>query len=343
MDLALAYALSGKLSRKGTKIDSWQMRGLWHSCRKAKEKMFAMESDSPEPQPVTILGRGSGLIGGAIREELDMETISDTLLEGFFPRCGIDARPVNQKAAGIREFGLSYESDPAISRHIAYFLNRRKKEDQAKELPTAILFNGGVMKAAGLRRRIQDIISTWTESGEGLREVQTDEQLYDLAVARGAAYNGLARKGEGIRIRGGLNRSYYIGIAASMPAVPGMPQPIRALCIAPFGMEEGTQAYLKEREFVLVVGEPARFDFLGSVVRLEDGVGTIVDDWEDEIEPITTLETTLEGEHGQAIPVNLEIWATEIGTIEIWCVSTADGKKWKLEFNVRERESFESD
>ncbi len=343
MDLALAYALSGKLSGQGKKIDSWQMRGLWQSCRKAKEKMFATESDSAEPQPVTILGRGSGLIGGAIRTELDMDTISDTLLEGFFPRCGIDDRPVRQKGTGIREFGLSYESDPAISRHIAYFLNRRKKEDQAKELPTAILFNGGVMKAAALRRRIQDIISTWTESGEGLREIQTDEQLYDLAVARGAAYYGLARKGKGIRIRGGLNRSYYIGIAASMPAVPGMSQPIRALCIAPFGMEEGTQAYLKDREFVLVVGEPAKFDFLGSVVRLEDGVGTIVDDWEDEIEPITTLETTLEGEHGQAIPVNLEIWATEIGTIEIWCVSTADGKKWKLEFNVRERESFESD
>jgi hypothetical protein len=169
-----------------------------------------------------------------------------------------------------------------------------------------------------------------------VRELDTSD--YDLAVARGAAYYGLARRGQGVRIRGGLGKSYYIGIAASMPAVPGMPTPLKALCVAPFGMEEGTEQDISEQEFVLLVGESVKFDFLGSSIRKTDASGVVVEDWQGEIEEITTLETILDGETGQAIPVVLEVRATEIGTLELWCVSKADGRRWKLEFNVREKE-----
>lgn len=340
MDLAMAYLLSQKLTPKGKKPDPWQMRSLWHICRKAKEKLF---SDLTLAEyPVTVLGRGSSLIGGAKKTKLTRKELDNIISDGFFPYCDKSAKPVSNRQTGIREVGLAYESDPAITRHLAYFLSRQ----DSKKLPTAVLFNGGVMKAESLRKRILDVVSSWVkeEKAESIREIASQD--LDLSVARGAAYYGLARKGTGIRIRGGLNKTYYIGVAASLPAVPGMPVPIRALCVAPFGMEEGTQITLSDQEFILVIGESVKFDFLGSSVRLEDKVGTIVDSWEEDIEEITTIETTLDGQSGTIIPVLLEIRITEIGTLEIWCVSKqhtpdsqeGNGKRWKLEFNVRERE-----
>jgi hypothetical protein len=190
------------------------------------------------------------------------------------------------------------------------------------------------MKAALLRERIVSILGDWAEDGS-IREIEAGD--YDLAVARGAAYYGLARQGKGIRIRSGLERSYYIGVAAAMPAVPGMPAPTKALCVAPFGMEEGSSAQIKDQEFILVVGRPVVFDFLGSTTRREDAVGTVVEDWHEQIEALTTLETTLAGEPGQVIPVTLELEVTEVGTLQLYCASKADDTRWKLEFNVREQ------
>ena len=162
----------------------------------------------------------------------------------------------------------------------------------------------------------------------------------DLAVARGAAYYGRARRGKGVRIRGGAARSYYIGIESAMPAVPGMPPPLKALCVAPFGMEEGTSARHR-REFGLVVGEPAEFRFLGSASRKGDAPGTLVDDWGDEIEELSPLEVTLqlEGRDDTVLPVTLESRVTEVGTLELWCVSRDQDHRWKLELNIRAHEA----
>ena len=343
MDLALAYQVSEELRRsKGKKLDAWQMRGLWHACRKAKEALLS-ETDA-KVHPVTILGRGSSLIGGTTRTDVEESTVERVVLDGFFPRCEREARPAAPPRTGIRQMGLSYESDPAVTRHLAHFLSRQREAGSAgfgpsgtatSAAPTAILFNGGVMKADRIRERVTEVLGSW-QDGESVREIAN--RNFDLAVARGAAYYGLARRGTGIRIRGGLNRAYYIGVAASMPAVPGMPVPIKALCVAPFGMEEGAGSSLPDQEFVLVVGEPVKFDFLGSTVRLDDAPGALVDEWEAEIEPITTIETTLDGEPGSVVPVILEVKVTEIGTLELWCVSREDpDQRWKLEFNVRER------
>jgi hypothetical protein len=123
-----------------------------------------------------------------------------------------------------------------------------------------------------------------------------------------------------------------------MPAVPGLPAPIKAFCVAPFGMEEGTEINLPEQEFNLMVGEEATFDFLVSNLRIEDPAGVMIEDWHGEIDHLTTIEATLEGESGQIIPVTLEVKLTEIGTLELWCVSRQDSnQRWKLEFNVREQ------
>jgi molecular chaperone DnaK (HSP70) len=330
MDLALAYTIAKRFSEKGTRLDSWQMRALWHRCRAAKEKL--LEHSDIDTVPVSILGRGSSLIGGTLRTDLRRADVEEVIVDGFFPFCEADSRPTAVQRAGIQETGLPYESDPAVTQHLAQFLSRQ--DERPSELPTVVLFNGGVMKAPLLRKRIVDVLSSWQD---GVEPKVLEASNLDLAVARGAAYYGLARRGRGIRIRSGLNRSYYIGVAASMPAVPGMPAPIKALCVAPFGMEEGSQTEMTEREFNLVVGEPAKFDFLGATARTSDTVGTIIEDWEGDIEPITTIETTLDGTYGNVIPVSIQIKVTEIGTLELWCVSRQDDKRWKLEFNVREK------
>ncbi|MFZ0131969.1 MAG: Hsp70 family protein [Desulfobacterales bacterium] len=330
MDLALAYAVARQMAEAGQKVDSWQMRSLWHTCRNAKEKILA--SPDTAAVPVSVLGRGSSLIGGTLKTELSRALVEQVIVEGFFPFCDPGSRPRAVPRSGIQETGLAYEADPAVTRHLAQFLSRQ--DERPRELPTAVLFNGGVMKARLLQSRVTEVLTSW--QGEARLRVLEASNL-DLAVATGAAYYGLARRGRGVRIRSGLNKSYYIGVAASLPAVPGMPAPTKALCVAPFGMEEGSATELTEREFSLIVGEPAKFDFLGSAVHTQDPAGSLIEDWEGDIEPITTIETTLDGAYGTVIPVSIQVKLTEIGTLELWCVSRQDGRRWKLEFNVREK------
>lgn len=340
MDLTLAYAVANRMASQGQKLNAYQMRGLCHGCRFAKERLF--EDQEVAEYPITILGRGSSLIGGTIKTGLTRSEVEQVLTNGFFPKCNITAKPAGQRRAGMRELGLDYTADPAITHHLARFLNRRVSEvsgeDQSPSFPTAVIFNGGVMKAKALRTRVLDALSSWIPTGEqsALREI--DSRDLELSVARGAAYYGLARHGKGIRIRGGLSRTYYIGVEMAIPAVPGIPTPIKALCVAPFGMEEGTEVILPDKEFGLVVGEAVKFDFLSSHIRHHDTIGAELDDWEEEIEKITTVETRIEGETGSVIPVTLHIKVTEVGTLELWCVSRQDGQRFKLEFNVRERD-----
>jgi molecular chaperone DnaK (HSP70) len=333
MDLALAYAVSQQFVKTKIKLNTWQMRTLWHVCRAAKETLLT--DPDKKSIPVSILGRGSGLIGGTIRTELKRALMEQVITDGFFPICERDSRPMAVSKTGIRETGLIFESDPAITRHLAYFLDRQPDQDAVA--PTAILFNGGVMKSEMLRHRVMEVISCWNQKDDVKLRQLTSENL-DLAVAKGATYYGLARRGKGVRIRSGLAKTYYIGVAVSMPAVPGMPAPIKALCVAPFGMEEGTQNSLPEQEFNLMVGEEASFDFLVSNLRIEDPAGVMIEDWHGEIDHLTTINATLKGESGHIIPVTLEVKLTEIGTLELWCVSKQDNRqRWKLEFNVREQ------
>ncbi len=195
------------------------------------------------------------------------------------------------------------------------------------------------MKADILRHRVIKTLNTWLASAgfEPIKELFSED--LDTAVACGAAYYGQARHGRGVRIRGGASRTYYVGIESSMPAIPGMPAPLKALCVVSFGMEEGTMAKIPEQEFGLVVGEPAEFRFLSSTTR-KDGLGTLIEDWGDDLQELSPLEVTLAlaGQEDNVLPVELESHMTEIGTLELWCVARDNEHRWKLEFNVRERE-----
>jgi hypothetical protein len=338
MDLALAYAVQQRLAAKGTKLDTWQMRGLSQNCRAAKETL--LQPDSPKSQPLTVLGRGSSVIGGTLRTELTYAELEATLVDGFFPRCDRSEMPKTGRRVGFQEMGLPYAADAGVTRHLAKFLSRQRSAESDSQTfahPTAILFNGGVMKAGLLRQRIVEVLNGWLAHEEGMALRTLEGTDFDHAVASGAAYYGLARRGKGVRIRGGAARSYYIGIETSMPAVPGVEAPVKALCVVPFGMEEGTESDIPGQEFGLVVGEPAQFRFLGSTSRREDHLGQLIEEPGDEIEELTPLETTLSwiGQEGVTIPVRLQSHVTEVGTLELWAVSRDETHRWKLEFNVR--------
>ncbi|MFL5340438.1 MAG: Hsp70 family protein [Gemmataceae bacterium] len=348
MDLALAHAAAQAI-KPGGRLDMGQMLLLGHSCRAAKEQLF---SDSKlQTAAVTVLGRGRSVVGGTLRTELKRADVEKLLVEGFFPACSLDDVPQQQRSAALQEIGLPYVSDPAITRHLAYFLKRQsealaKRDGGAKRtMPNAVLFNGGVFKAEILRHRLLEILSKWAAEVEGGKKKKAAVRALegtdlDLAVARGAAYYGLVRRGQGVRIRGGTARAYYIGIETSLPAIPGAPPPLKALCVAPFGMEEGTETDLPDQEFGLVVGEPVQFRFLGSTTRRQDAAGTLVEDWEGQIEELEPVSVTLEAKPGlgRTVPVHLHGKVTEVGQLELSCISRDAKHRWKLQFNVRERE-----
>jgi molecular chaperone DnaK (HSP70) len=337
MDLTLAYAVAGTLPQGIDGLDAAQRIALLHSCRTAKETLF---SDlKKNAATVTVLGRGSRVIGGSVKAELTRETLRKVLIDGFLPRCEPGAQPVRGRRVGMMEIGLPYAADPAITRHLARFLGQQGESLHTKGamvLPSAVLFNGGVFKAAELRRRILEILSQW--AGKSVPELEAPD--LDLAVAHGAAYYGQVRRGKGVRIRGGVGRSYYVGLEIPAPAVPGVPQPIKALCVVPMGMEEGTETDVPGPEIGLVVGEPAQFRFLGSTVRRDDTAGTTLERWTvEELQELSPLETALQAEDGgsgDSVPVRLHSRVTELGTLELSCQSTRDPRRWKLEFNVRE-------
>ena len=350
MDLALARLLQQKLEADEQRIDTYQLQALWYQCRSAKEYLF--EHPKSQKQDVTLLGKGRKLVGGTIKSELTREDLERVLVEGFFPNVSGDQMPVLQRRIGFQELGLPYAADAAITKHLARFLSQQvqsspeaaniRRGKSGLACPTHVLFNGGVMKAALLRERLVSVLNRWL-TDEGFEALTTAQVLdapdLEHAVARGAAYYGKVRRGHGVRIRSGASRTYYIGIESAMPAVPGMEAPMKALCVVPFGMEEGTEAQIPNREFGLVVGEPAEFRFLSSTVRKQDHVGDLLENWAGEIEELSPLKVTLniDGQQGTVLPVRLESRVTEIGTLEVWCVSRDGAQHWKLELNIREK------
>jgi hypothetical protein len=329
MDLALAFA-AGELL--GQKLDPLQERGLVHACRQAKERLLAPEG--PEKVPVAVLGRGSRLIGNTLRTDLRRDLVEKVLLDGFFPAIEAGARPQRRRTAGLRELGLPYAYDPAITRHLAEFLGRHALQ------PTAILFNGGVMKGELLRQRVAAVLGSWGADQRPLRSLDGND--LDLAVAQGAAYYGLVRRGRGIRIRGGTARAYYIGIESAAPAIPGAPPPIKALCVAPFGQEEGTTVAIRDEELGLVVGEKAEFRFFAASNRPGDRPGALVDADAEGMEELEPVDTTLPLGAGDApatvVPVTLSAHVTAVGTLELFCEGRQgkDGRgRWRLEYGIR--------
>lgn len=351
MDLTLAHVVARKLAEDGKQLDPWQMRALTYACRAAKETLL---TDSElESQPIVVASRGAKLIKGSIRTELTKSEVRNTILEGFFPDVNASARPVSRTRGGLTQLGLPFAQDAGVTRHLAALLGRQtgatseldgfagKVDPNATFLhPTAVLFNGGVFKSSILAERTLATLNTWlTDEGAEAARMLSGADL-DLAVARGAAYYGYVRRGQGVRIRGGTARAYYVALESSRPAIPGVEPPIQALCVAPFGMEEGIETELLMHEVGLVVGEPVHLRFFGSSVRRQDQTGTLLEFWQpDELQELGEIRATLPAEGrqaGEVVQVRLRAIATDTGTLELTAVATGSDEHWKVEFDVRD-------
>ncbi|MGB2078221.1 MAG: Hsp70 family protein [Vibrio sp.] len=344
MDLALAYRIKMNMATQGQQLQPWQVNALAHLCRDAKETL--LQNPDVEAVPIVIPSRGSKLIGSSLKTTLTQQDIQQTLLDGFFPQVSVHDQPISAQRSALTQAGLPYAQDAGITRHIAAFLTRQAKlRDENSEFiqPSKILFNGGVLKSELLSNRLMDVMQSWFEQQSVSRLSGLD---LDLAVARGASYFGyvnhsLANNKGGVRIRGGLASSYYVGVESSMPAIPGIPPQMEAVCIAPFGMEEGTESSLSNREFGLIIGQPVNFQFYGSTTRRDDETGTHLDYWEpNELEELPPIEVTLEAQEGRSagevVMVELSTKITDIGTLALEAIAVDNFQTWQVEFSVRD-------
>jgi hypothetical protein len=332
MDLALAHFVAQLFEGKGLNLDPWQSVSLWHSCRNAKESLLS--GSGPDSHTISVPGRGSRLIGGLVSVNVERAHATDLLLNGFFPDAQLTERPARSRTSGFREIGLPYESDTGITRHLASFLN----QSLAGTSLTHVLFNGGVFKAQALRSRLLNQLQNWFPDSPP-NTVDGSDDL-DFSVARGACFYGWRKTNGGVRIRGGTARSYYVGIETAGLAIPGAGRPLKALCVVPHGMEEGTEVDVQSDPIGLIVGESARFRFFSSANRRNDQPGELLARWSpDELSETDSLEATLpavEDSEEEYVPVTFHTRITELGVLELWCVHESADKRWKLEFSVRD-------
>ncbi len=343
MDLALAHLVRQKLEAQGSAIDSWQLLALTHAAREAKETLLS--AGAPESVSVVVPSRGSQLIGGSLRSTLTREEVERYVVEGFFPNVPWEQVPRQRARTALRQRGLPYAEDPAITTQLAAFLRGqsgvRGPGGPPLLTPSHVLFNGGVFRSELLRQRLLDTLNGWL-SALGAPPASALPNLdYDLAVARGASYYGLVRRGRGIRVRGGTAQAFYVGIESPMPAVPGMEPPTNALCVAPFGMEEGSRVELPDAELGVVVGESVTFRFFGSSTRRDDVVGTLLEAPERELTELAPIAITLPAQGrnpGDYVAVSLEAVITEVGTLALFArprEPRVPDEHWKVELSVR--------
>jgi molecular chaperone DnaK (HSP70) len=335
MDLTLAHVLKAQLEADGKRVEDWQLRAMTHGCRAAKEALF--DDQTLESFPVAVPGRGKKLIGGTLKTELHRNQAEEVLLGGFFPEVSVDTAPTRARRVGLTALGLPYAQDAGVTRHLAAFLSKQETAAQTHSFrhPSALLFNGGVTRSAVVRDRIVRIVNQWIQQDGGQEIRVLPDADPDMAVSQGAAYFGRVRQGKGIRIRGGTTKSYYVGIERAELAVPGIPPKVDAICIAPYGMEEGTENVLP-LDLGLVVGESASFRFMASGENKDEKVGNVANPTDlEELPPIETILKLNEQESGQLVPVRLQSRVTEVGTLELSALETHGDRRWKLEFNVR--------
>jgi len=347
MDLAIGRHVEiGRFGKAGA-LDSKQWHQLCHQCRKAKEQL--LENPDIEAVKVTVVGRGTRLIGDTVSVNLSRQEVEDRIIEGFFPFCNLDDELKSSGRSGLTEWGLPYVQDPAITRHLASFWRRfedfLKSEVGRKDpYPDFILFNGGALAPAVIRRRLLNVVGSWFEdrAGKGWKPGELHNPKPDLAVAFGAAYYGMVRLGFGVRVGAGTPRSYYVQVDSGQDDDGGMVY--RGVCIVPRGSEEGFEAELRNHDFQVITNRPVAFQVLCSTTRLEDRLGDIVDLPDGEVTPLPPIRTVLRfGKKGvtQQIPVTIACQLSEVGTLDIWCKSLKTPHKWKLRFDVRQHADTE--
>jgi molecular chaperone DnaK (HSP70) len=329
MDIALARTIEARVAPGGA-LDAIRFHALVSQCRAAKEEILA--NPSRATMRLTVAGRGGGVVAGALSADLARADVEGTVLDGFYPAVPADARPRRATGAGLREWGLPFAADAEITRHVADFLARQRdaaqQTDRPLVRPDAVLFNGGACEPPAVRARIAEVIGTWHASDESWRPEVLDSESLQLAVARGAAYFGLVRRGLGVRIGSGAARSYYLGLGGET-----------ALCLVPRGMEEGETARIEGHDLELLTNQPVAFPLFTATDRSGERSGeliTLTPEGFTALPPIRTVLRFGRKLEERALPVQLESQLTEIGTLALWCRSRATEHRWRLEFRLRD-------
>lgn len=314
LDLTLAWLVESKL---GTQLSIRQRTALRRQCAAAKERMLA--DANLKSVEITVLGAGSSLIGGTLKTEITREEALELTLEGFLPFCDLHDKPTEEKRSVFRELGLPYVSDPAVTRHLAAFLSAN---EDAK--PDAVLFNGGFFIPEICQQRAADVMERWY----GRRPVILENRDLDLAVAVGAAYYSYVKAtGAGLLVRGGLPRSYYVGVGEN-----------EAVCLVPRGAEEGQTLELDTQDLHLVANKPVSFRLYSSLTRVDDPVGYLLGAADvADLHLHAPLNAVIRfGKAGERlVPVKLRAHLTEVGTLEVWADSKISEHHWRLQFELR--------
>ncbi|HYD47152.1 MAG TPA: Hsp70 family protein, partial [Terriglobales bacterium] len=357
VDVALARQLEPRL---GTKLDSQRWHALTNLCRSAKETLLG--EDAPEDVTVRLMGRGGAVVGGTVSATLSRAEVQQLVIDGFFPLVDATAEPRRGQRAALQEWGLPFAAEAEVSRHLARFLSQRSG---GGALPDAILFNGGALKPSVIRARLAELLARWR--GGDAPKILTSDDL-DLAVARGAAYYGLVRRGRGVRIAGGSPRAYYLGIGTRgtpsaevigsvepeevsagevhRPASPndvpeGSERALKTvLCIAHRGMQEGEQVEVAEPPLALLANRAVAFPLYASSTRLGERAGQLIEaelDTLTELPPIRTVLRFGKKMQSRTLPVSVITQLTEVGTLELWCRSLSTDHRWRLQFQLRDQ------
>lgn len=352
MDLSLARYLEIQLLGRAGQLDPKRWHQLWHQCRKAKEVLLSSPKLPHQPGPgvrsevdITIMGTGRKLIADTLKGTLTRSQVEEIILEGFFPFVSVDDAPTGGRRTGLTEWGLPYVQDPAVTRHLAAFWQRFKgllfqETGRSSLYPDFLLFNGGALTPTSIRNRILSVVQTWfqEEAGSGWVPIELENPRPELAVAIGAAYYGLVRLGEGVRVGAGSPRAYYVQVAGEAEGEEEHGART-ALCLVPRGMEEGFETELGRPDFEVLTNEPVAFQLFSSSTRLGDQLGEVVRVQEEEITPLPAIRTVLrygKRSTAQTLPVKLAVRLTEIGTLELWCRSQQTPHQWQLQFDVRQ-------
>lgn len=329
MDMALTYHLASQLAQTGTQLEQWQITGLTQACREAKERLFA----NPDLAEVSVVvpSRGRSLFNKSIKGTLSQADLKVLLVDGFFPNVNSGEQAHKATRSGFSNISLDYETDPAITRHISEFLAAHNIS------PDKVLLNGGVFNALPLRSALESSLSKLLSTTQLI--MLTPSHL-DFAVAKGAAYYAQVKEQGGLKVKSGLAANYYIGVASPMPAIPGMAPPVDAICVAPFGLEEGADEQMLPSELSLVVGESVSFRFFQSNTNQVDTVGTVIGSFSlGQLTELNPLSISLDAGHyasGDLVRVYLSARVTELGLLVLEAHDTQSELSWLIEFQVRE-------
>ncbi|WP_040546598.1 Hsp70 family protein [Pedosphaera parvula] len=337
MDAALARLVEERLVAGGRKLSATQWTQLVQATRDAKESLLS--ASGPERHGIALVAEGSRLLGGTLSSELRRDETERLILDGFFPACAPDEAPRRAARVALQELGLPYTQEPAITRHLAAFLRQHAKagfsalgemvSTAALPRPDAILLNGGAFNSPKIAERLLEVVSSWWPDAPRIRLLP--HYSLEMAVARGAAYYGLARRGLGQRIGGGAAHAFYVGLATEKEETTR-----HALCLIPRGHEEGQPVDLAAQPFTLTLGRPVQFPLFSTTADRIDRPGDLVEISE-EFRALPPIHTLLKDAGGKtaSVPVHLRAMLTELGTLELWCVSDATNGRWRLEFELR--------